>query len=253
MTIGHTLHGQGSQGVLVFHGWFGDHKVYEPMFPHLDTDSFTYAFVDQRGYGKSINQTGDYTIEEISNDGLELANELGWGQFHVIGHSMGGKVVQRIAMDAGDRVKSAIACNPVPASGVPMSDEEWPLFGGAPDNDENRFQIVDFTTGGRLPRKWVQSIVTASRETTTLEAFRGYLEAWVKGNFVEQAMGLATPMKVIVGEHDAALTAEVMKMTFMEWYPNASLEVLAGAGHYPMQEVPVYLAATMDAFLREHS
>ena len=252
MTIGHSLLGQGPEGVLVFHGWFGDHKVFEPIYLHLDTDAFTYAFIDQRGYGKSMDQKGDYTIEEISSDALALADKLGWKKFHVIGHSMGGKVVQRIAMDAPGRVKCGICVTPVPASGVPMSDEEWPLFGDAPDKDENRFQIIDFTTGGRLPRKWVQSIVTASRDTTTLESFRGYLQSWVKGNFVEQAMGMATPLKVIVGEHDGALTAEVMNMTFMQWYPNASLEVLAGSGHYPMQEEPVYLAATMDAFLRQH-
>ena len=50
MTIGHTIIGSGSQGVLVLPGWMGDYTVFNPMLPYLDTGSFTYAFVDYRGY-----------------------------------------------------------------------------------------------------------------------------------------------------------------------------------------------------------
>jgi pimeloyl-ACP methyl ester carboxylesterase len=58
------------------------------------------------------------------------------------------------------------------------------------------------------------------------------------------------PVKVIVGAHDGALTADVMTATYLAWYPNASLEVMANAGHYPMNETPVALATSIEAFLR---
>ena len=59
-------------------------------------------------------------------------------------------------------------------------------------------------------------------------------------------------MKVIVGEHDPAITADVMKDTYLAWYENAELETLRNAGHYPMQEAPVYLAAVIDKFMTRH-
>ena len=57
------------------------------------------------------------------------------------------------------------------------------------------------------------------------------------------------PLLVIAGEHDAALTPDVMRGTFLQWYPNAKLEVMANAGHYPMDETPVALVTSIERFL----
>ena len=52
-----------------------------------------------------------------------------------------------------------------------------------------------------------------------------------------------------MGEHDPALSAQVMEQTWLAFYPNAELEVLANAGHYPMLETPAALAASIEEFL----
>ncbi|MCA9718651.1 MAG: alpha/beta hydrolase [Myxococcales bacterium] len=252
MTIGHTIIGSGTQGVIVLHGWFGDYTVFNPMLPYLDTDSFRYAFVDYRGYGKSRDLAGEHTMKEIAGDAIALADELGWDKFHVIGHSMGGMAVQRVAVDATARVLSGVAITPVPAAGVPFDEQGWGLFSGAADDDGNRRMILDITTGNRLSGHWLDWMVRASRATTTRDAFADYLVAWAKTNFLEEANGLATPLLVLPGEHDPALGEPVMRQTFMQWYPNATLHVLRNAGHYPMQETPVHLATVIEAFMREH-
>ena len=249
MMIGHTLFGRGTEGVMVCHGWFGDSKVFDPMLPWLDVEAYTYAFVDYRGYGKSKSLSGKYTVAEIASDVLALADSLGWGRFHIIGHSMGGKVVQRVALNAPDRVKSAIAVTPVPAGGAGFDDETYQLFAGAPASEEKRYGITDFSVSGRLTPRWVRSIVRASLETSTVDAYRGYLSSWAREDFSAQANGLTTPMRVIVGEFDPKLNPEVMRATFLAWYPNAELQVIGNCGHYPMQEAPVRLATLIEEFL----
>jgi 3-oxoadipate enol-lactonase len=107
--LGYVQHGTGPERVLVMHDWLGDHTNYDSVMPYLDGAAFTYVFVDLRGYGKSIHMRGDYTVQEIAADCLKLADRLGWHRFHLIGHSMTGMATQRIAADAPDRIKSAIA------------------------------------------------------------------------------------------------------------------------------------------------
>lgn len=252
MTIGHKVWGNGPEKVIVLHGWLADYSVFEPMFPALDTETFTYAFIDYRGYGLSKQIAGEHTIAEIGQDAIDLADHFGWERFHVIGHSMGGMVVQWLMATVTQRIKSAIAITAVPASGVPMEGDELNLFSGAADNPKNRGMIFMFTTGNRHSDAWERSMIETSLETTTRDAFADYFVAWSKTNFVSKAQGLQTPLKVLVGEHDLALTPEVMQQTFLQWYPNAELEVLRNAGHYPMLETPVNLATICDQFMKSH-
>ena len=62
-------------------------------------------------------------------------------------------------------------------------------------------------------------------------------------------MGIATPMKVIIGAHDPDLNADAMRATFLTWYPNCELTTIADAGHYAVDETPILLAALLHAFL----
>lgn len=43
----------------------------------------------------------------------------------------------------------------------------------------------------------------------------------------------------------------LMQATTMQRYPSASHEELANAGHYPMNETPLALLASMEAFLQQ--
>lgn len=251
--IGHSIIGSGPECIIVCHGWFGDHSAFSPCIPFLDRENFTYAFMDYRGYGKSRHLNGEYTMAEIAGDAIALADDLGWKNFHMIGHSMGGMAIQRTMLDAGGRVRSLIALTPVPAGGVPFDEEGRALFEGAAKNDENRYGIIDFTTGNRLTPTWIKAMVDASRATTEELAFAGYFPAWADTDFADEVKGNDTPVLVLIGEHDPALNAEFMQSTYMEWYPKAEMQTIANAGHYPMQETPVALVTVMEEFLKRQS
>jgi pimeloyl-ACP methyl ester carboxylesterase len=42
-----------------------------------------------------------------------------------------------------------------------------------------------------------------------------------------------------------------MRSTYLAWYPRSELEILENAGHYPMNEVPLALATSIESFLRQ--
>jgi len=163
---------------------------------------------------------------------------------------MGGMAIQRVLTRAPSRVKKLVAIAPVPASGVPFDEQAWGLFSGAADKPANRYDIIDFTTGSKLSPTWLKQMVASSLEHSSRVAFAAYLTTWAKTDFSADVKGMQQPLKVIVGENDPALNAEVMKATFLQWYPNAELDVMQNAGHYPMYETPVALATIIENFLQ---
>ncbi|MFH9202078.1 alpha/beta fold hydrolase [Streptomyces anulatus] len=95
MSMPHRLIGSGDHQVLVLHDWFGTSSGWGPVLDYLDGDAFSYALLDYRGYGDRKTVGGVYTLAEIADDALALADELGWETFSLIGHSMGGKAPNR--------------------------------------------------------------------------------------------------------------------------------------------------------------
>ncbi len=251
-TIGHTQHGNGSEHVLVLHDWNGDHTNYDPVLAYLDDATFTYVLADLRGYGKSRDIVGEYTVREISADCLALADRLGWQRFHVIGHSMTGMAAQKLAADAPARIKSAIAVCPMSAAGSPAPEEALKFFASTTTNDDAFRRLIKFVTGG-LSDQWADAKLRQNRTTVNPACRSGYLTMFSKTNFVEEVRGLATPFLVLVGDKDPGLDEAAMKQTFLAWHPNAELLTFANCGHYPMQECPPYFATVTESYLRKHA
>lgn len=253
MTIAYRSVGGGPEKVLALHGWLTGHSIFEPLMPWLDTDRFTVVFADARGYEGSADQPGDYAIDEIGEDAIALADSLGWDSFHLLGHFMGGMAAQFLAMAARERLKSIAVLAPAPACGLPLDEESRDLFEGAAEHAENRGVILSYGTGQRLGEIWERVMVRRSFETSRPEAVAGYFQAWAGTDFAEEVEGIDIPIKILIGEHDRIITAELMWDSLMKWFPAAELEILANCGHYPMQEIPVRLAHVLHQFFTTHA
>ncbi len=245
----HLVIGNGPHKVIGLHGWFGHAHGWGPFTQHLNGQDFSYAFMDQRGYGGMKGQGGPYTVEQIAQDALALADSLGWRRFSLIGHSMGGVSIQQVLVAAPDRVRALVALTPVSAAGVPFDEQGWQLFSAAGSDGQARRNILDFTTGNRLTGTWLDAMVASTKAHSDDEAVAAYLNSWAKASFVDQVQDQKLPVLVLPGEHDPALGEETCRATWMQHYPHAELQVLRNAGHYPMDETPIILATTIEKFL----
>jgi pimeloyl-ACP methyl ester carboxylesterase len=240
--------GTGPHAVLVLHGWFGDAHAFEPIEPWLSGDAYHYVFMNYRGYGGRRDVPGAYTVDEIALDALALADELGLRTFSLVGHSMGGMAIERIATLAPARVRGLVAIAPVPCGGIRYEAATRQLLEGAADRTDLRRTIIDRSTGGRLPSAWVEWKAAYSVACSLPQAFGAYLRAWADTDFGSEIAG-QHPVKVLVGKHDPTFNAALMAGTYLRRYPLASLQVLEDAGHYPMNETPLALAAAIETFL----
>jgi pimeloyl-ACP methyl ester carboxylesterase len=248
-TLPYRCHGDGPQRVVAIHGWFGDQHTFDALLPFLDGSALTVALPDLRGYGEAIEFAGEFTIDEAAHDVLDLAEQLGWPTFSLVGHSMGGKIAQRIIALAPDKVDRMVGISPVPASGVPFDPGTAALFQRAVTEPEARRQIIDGSTGSRYGSPWLDKMVWYSTTHSREAAFAAYLTSWSGDDFHTEVAGAETPVKIIVGAQDPSLSAEVMRQTLMQWFPRSELTVFADAGHYAIDEVPIATASEIERFL----
>jgi len=249
--LGFTTFGDGPTRVLVLHDWFCDHSSWDGALPYLSTGRFTYAFADLRGYGASRDIEGDCTLEEAAGDAIALADRLEWKRFSLIGHSMSGLVVQRIAQLVPDRIERVVAITPVAPGGMGLDPGAVAFMRSiALGTDEERYAAVGSMWGTRLSETWVRYKLRRWRETASPEAAAKYVEMWGATEISEGARGIATPMLIVAAAQDAPpFQAASLEASMLPFYPNARLISLGESGHYPMQEQPPLLATAVERFL----
>lgn len=251
--IGFTIYGTGPQHVIILHDWMGDSENWLPLLPYSSLDTYTYAFMDVRGYGKSKDIKGAYNSTEIAEDILQLADHLEWPQFHLIGHSMTGMAVQKAAiLDHSNRILSVIAVTPVPAKGFPLDQENKQFFLSIINNRKVAEMGYNAMTGMRLTENWQKSRAQRFLEKVDPVACKGYLEMWSNENFASETTGIEIPFLVIAGKHDhPGFQMEAQKKNF-KGFKNITFIENLNAGHYPMEETPIFLATTIEQFLYKH-
>lgn len=245
--------GTGSHTVLCLNGWFGHSGDWGPWEQVVDTDTFRWVFPDYRGYGRRLNEDGEFTIDEISGDLLTILDELGDEEsVSLLGHSMGGAFGQHLLAKANGRISSFIGVSPVPASGSPMPVDQRQLFESAEAEVKSRRIIIDVTTGQRLSGWWLDTMAGATRGSSTDQAVGKYFRAWADCDFLDELGEQTIPALVIVGAHDPAVTAATVRASYGRTFADLTVIELPDAGHYSMYEAPVRLATEVENFLRDH-
>jgi pimeloyl-ACP methyl ester carboxylesterase len=218
------------------------------MLAAVHPSEFAVALPDYRGYGRSRDHAGPYDLATIARDVLELADGLGWSRFSLLGHSMGGKAALKVAALSPERVERILGVTPVWAGPAPFDSATAEFFRSAADDVAVRAAIIGSTTGERLPQYWSGKAAEESAKGSLRDAFAGYFESWAFDDFAADIADLDKDVLVVVGAHDRGVPEAVVNATWLAHLPKAQLERYGEAGHYPMFETPLQLAATFKRF-----
>jgi len=106
LIIYYEIHGSG-QPVLLIAGLGSDSASWGSIIQGFSYHFKTIIF-DNRGCGRSNSPSDQYSIDEMADDAINLLNTLKIKQAHILGHSMGGYIAQKIAALHPDRVSKLI-------------------------------------------------------------------------------------------------------------------------------------------------
>lgn len=115
----YRLEGRSDLPALVLSHSLGcDHSMWAPQMPDL-LQHFQVLRYDTRGHGASGTPAGDYTLDQLGQDVLALAEKLNLEKFAFCGLSMGGAVGQWLAINAPQQLTALVLANTSPKFGTP--------------------------------------------------------------------------------------------------------------------------------------
>lgn len=94
--------------VVLLHGYPGDHRSWDDVTPRLISAGYRVLALDQRGYSPGARPRGRraYALRRTAGDPFALADSIGAGRFHVVGHDWGGAVAWAAAAFHPERLAS---------------------------------------------------------------------------------------------------------------------------------------------------
>ena len=199
---------------------------------------------DNRDTGLSTWPSDKYTLKDMANDAIAVLEAAGVGKAHIAGVSMGGMVVQRVALDHPARVLSMTSI--MSTTGEPSTMNPEPVAGGvltqpAPDpaTDYEAYVahgIKNARIIGSPAHPWTDDEI---RDRVIAEHARAFNPAGVArqmsavrgdGDRTEALKGLKIPVVVLHGADDPLLPKAGGEATAAA-IPGAELRIIPGMGH----------------------
>lgn len=93
--------------VIFLHGWLGSWRYWFPSMEAVSRDFRAFSF-DFWGFGGSQRQHATGGIEVYSSQVIQFLDALGIDRVMLVGHSMGGMVAMKTALDYPERVLQVV-------------------------------------------------------------------------------------------------------------------------------------------------
>ncbi len=99
--------GRRGRPVIFLHGWLGSWEYWRPSMEAVAGSFRSYSF-DFWGFGHSANRRQQGGIETYSRQVIQFMTALGIDRAMLVGHSMGGMVAMKTALDHPERVQQVV-------------------------------------------------------------------------------------------------------------------------------------------------
>jgi pimeloyl-ACP methyl ester carboxylesterase len=249
--------------VLLLHGGPGLSFVYlDSMMGEL-VPGYRVACYQQRGVEPSTLE-GPFAVEREVADAVAVLETLGWERSWVVGHSWGGHLLLHLAVSAPERMRGALAIDPLGGVGDGGAAKfEAEMMRRTPEADRQRAEDLDARAmrgegtqeeaSESMRLVWPAYFADPERTlpfpgvSISLPAYSGL---WDSINaqlprLAEALPGVRVPLGFVAGAGSPIPVAAAAGLT-ADAVSGAWLEVVDGAGHFPWFERPGSVRAALE-------
>jgi pimeloyl-ACP methyl ester carboxylesterase len=249
--------------VVLIHGYAENSDSWAPLAADLMKDH-TVVVPDLRGIGRSSKPADGYDKKTQAKDMRAVVTSLGYDKTFVVAHDIGNMVAYAYAAMYPDKVERLVVMDaPIPGidpwSEILQNPGVWHFNFHGPDAERlvaGRERIYfdriwnDFTGDPSKPDEVTRNFFAATyAQPGGMRAGFAQFAAFsqdAKDNKVFEQTKLTMPVMAVGGEKSfGPLQAVIMRHVAM----NVKEEVVAGSGHWLMEERPDYTVALIRKFL----
>lgn len=240
--------GSGMPLVLV-HGYLGGSGQWKAELDRF-SDRFDVIAPDLPGFGNAAHLPSADRIGTFAQAVVELMDDLGLGRVMLLGHSMGGMIVQELAARHGHRIERLVLYGTGPLGLMP--DRFEPL---ETSRERIRAEGVGHTVR-RIGATWFRDgdraagfdVVAALGAQASQAAALAGLDAMAHWDGRGQMQSLTMPTLVLWGDGDRSYRWPQAEALW-RGLPDAKLAVIPGTAHAVHLEKPGLFHAVLEDFL----
>ena len=252
MILNYKTQGSGPP-ILVLHGLFGMLDNWKSIANQLETDYSVYL-LDLRNHGRSPH-VETMSLHSMAQDLRSWMDQQGLASAHFVGHSLGGKAVMELALEAPERCQKLAVIDIAPVAYGPHHTD---VFAGLAAVDVSalthrsqadvilqpyvpelavRSFLLKNLSKGQQGFSWRMNLPVIHRDYPALIAANRTTNTPFSGDVLFVKGGDSA---YILEEHRQAITAR---------FSNAKLRRVTGTGHWLHAEKPEHVAQLLVRFL----
>ncbi|MEL6673957.1 MAG: alpha/beta fold hydrolase [Bacteroidota bacterium] len=252
MNLNYKSFGQGP-ALIICHGLFGSLDNWVSHARYF-SQHFSVFAVDLRNHGRSPHHP-DWNYQIMAEDLLTFMDQQGIMEAHLLGHSMGGKVVMQAACYDPDRVDHLLVADMAPKPYEPHHTLILEALNELPLSEIKERQEANEILTQKIPEAGVRQFLLKSLGRDEEKKFRWKFNLDVISQNYEQILanidledGFEGPTLFLSGGQ-SSYVRKTDEASILSSFPQATFSQIEAAGHWLHADSPDEFRKRVEAFL----
>jgi branched-chain amino acid transport system permease protein len=260
VTLEYFPHGHGPERIVLIHGFQASARIWRLVQEALPADRYSTIAINNRGAGDSEAPPSehDLSVPHFAADAFELVSQLGWKDFTLVGHSLGGATVAQFAVDHPELLKGLVLLDPadpdgrrLPPGALSMDEMLDRMIAGRRAQQANGAAGDGIDASGAGANGELMRLLAEDMRNAPEQRLRGSMRSMFDIRLGERVKTLTMPVILAGGDADALIPVASMLATWAKYPAGTGLHFWHGVGHSPNLDCPDELAALLERFIEK--